>query len=648
MQPGFGQEDSWRLALNKAFSDGWSFGDQVIWTYGPLGFLESRFPYGIAPLYYACFDFLVVAVFLRLALDAVRLEFDRGLALACLALLFIVRRLVSDMPSCTVFCLVVCLLLRNSRRPSVVASALLVAVSTLMFFFKMNFGFVSVVLCILVFLCKKAERDRGAYLWLLIVMLQVLAVWILAPWLHVNLVSYIKYGLVVIQHYNDGMACGPAALFPLHCITLLEFSLHCTTVLFAVVYLFLFIPLFRKPGLSAETLLYWAIGGAVTFTLYKNAVILSDYIHHETFVFGFPVVALAFLVHAPTGLRKAWHALFLSSVALACAALLVDKGRVYVKALLPGTHTRGLRAHPLAADVKAFIPARYIRGLGTYPAAADWRAYTDWVEQYAPERSVPEDLRRVLGTNSVDVFPFEATMALGSGLNYQPHPTLTGYFPMCKELEDRKVAFFQSERAPRFVLYVLGPTAFTIHGRYPLWDEPAVKRLLQQDYVPWLTFTNFQGNARETEPMQSPVLVLERALSAPQFHPVPLTTKREEAGTEFFVPDHDGELYATIKIGKTLFGRLISLLYRGAPVTAKFRLEGGGQKQFRVIPGNLESGVLVNYFADGQDAESMRNYLCSHSRGNLKCLKLRIDYGHSWEYQRKFDVTYFYLRAANQ
>ena len=107
VQPGFGEEDSWRLALNKAFSDGWSFGDQVIWTYGPLGFLDARFPYGIPSFCYVCFDFLVVVLFLRLVLDVAKLEFDRGLALACLASLFIVKKVVSDMPSCTAFCLMV-------------------------------------------------------------------------------------------------------------------------------------------------------------------------------------------------------------------------------------------------------------------------------------------------------------------------------------------------------------------------------------------------------------------------------------------------------------------------------------------------------------------------------------------------------------
>jgi hypothetical protein len=36
--PGFGSEDSWHLTINKALTEGWGFGDRIIWTYGPFGF----------------------------------------------------------------------------------------------------------------------------------------------------------------------------------------------------------------------------------------------------------------------------------------------------------------------------------------------------------------------------------------------------------------------------------------------------------------------------------------------------------------------------------------------------------------------------------------------------------------------------------
>ena len=70
---GFGSEDSWRLTINKVLTEGWGFGDRIIWTYGPLGFYETRCPYGISPLAFAGFDLFVLLVFVWLAFDALKL-----------------------------------------------------------------------------------------------------------------------------------------------------------------------------------------------------------------------------------------------------------------------------------------------------------------------------------------------------------------------------------------------------------------------------------------------------------------------------------------------------------------------------------------------------------------------------------------------
>jgi len=212
---------------------------------------------------------------------------------------------------------------------------------------------------------------------------------------------------------------------------------------------------------------------------------------------------------------------------------------------------------------------------------------------------------------------------------------------MGKELEGRNLAYYQSERAPRFIFYVLGDKAFSPDGRYPLWEEPALKRELQAQYALRRVFNNLQGAQPETEPKISSILVLERNPAASSRKEEIVATKMERAGEEFTLPEQGVELYARIKIKKTLLGRLVSFLYRGARVDARFQLADGTERKGRIIPANLETGVLVNFFADGSDPEKMKNYLCSHSQGNPKCVNLRIDYRHEWEYQRQFEVTYF-------
>src|SRR5437879_816646 len=42
LKPGIGPDSSWMMATNLALKQGSSFGDQFVFTYGPLGFLSSR------------------------------------------------------------------------------------------------------------------------------------------------------------------------------------------------------------------------------------------------------------------------------------------------------------------------------------------------------------------------------------------------------------------------------------------------------------------------------------------------------------------------------------------------------------------------------------------------------------------------------
>jgi len=226
-------------------------------------------------------------------------------------------------------------------------------------------------------------------------------------------------------------------------------------------------------------------------------------------------------------------------------------------------------------------------------------------------------------------------------MNFQPRPVPQTYVAMGKDLEGRNVAYMRSEQAPRYIFYVSGNKGFSPDGRYPLWEEPAVKRVLRERYKPHSVFNSTQGAQPEMEPGVAAVFIFERNSAASQQKEETVATKTERAGVEFTLPEQEGELYARIKFKKTILGRLVSFLYRGAPVDARFRLADGSEVTGRIVTANLETGVLVNFYCDFLDPRKMKNYFISHSKGNPKCIKLRIDYRHPWEYQKQFELTYF-------
>ncbi len=624
--PGFGSEDSWRLTINKALSEGWGFGDRIIWTYGPFGFYETRCPYGVSPLCFAALDLFVFLLFAWLAFDALRLRFDSVVAWAGAVTLFTVKRLIHDQASSALYCLIVYLVIRNVSKPSALTSVALVVGSVLGLFVKVNFGLVSAFLCGTIFVVKAFGREKSAVLWLALVAAQIVVAWVVAATLHTNLIPYVKSTVAIVEQYADGMAWGPLPEWAPRGYGVS----HVAVCLFFWGFAIAAAVIARKERFSRESLLYLVIGGIVAFVLYKTSVIRSDYNHNKCFLLGFPIIALAFLIHGPESLCSLWRFFFLASTAYAGLLMIAEFGNSLI--------------FTQRDYLKSFFPINYVKGIIDYDSVRDWKDYTNSVRTRFPERGVPENVAQLIGTNSIDIFPFEATLALGRGMNFQPRPVPQTYVAMGKELESRNAGYYQSDRAPRFIFYVLGDKGFSPDGRYPLWEEPAVKRVLQRRYTARGVFSNLQGAQSETEPKISPILVMERNAAVPKREEEIVTTKTERAGEEFALPEQEQELYARIEIKKTLLGRLVSFLYRGARVDAQFKLADGTQKRGRIIAANLESGVLVNFFADGADPERLKNYLCSCSRGNPKCTKLRIDYKHRWEYKKEFKVTYFHER----
>lgn len=621
--PGFGSEDSWHLTINKAVTEGWGFGDRLIWTYGPLGFYETRCPYGISALCFAGLDLLVLLVFVWLAFDALKLKFDFALAVASVVTLFTCKRLIHDQASAAMYCVIIFLMIRNLAKPGVVASAALVVASVLGLFVKVNFGLVSAFLCGVIFIFKASQREKSAILWLLLLAAQIGGALALASYFHTNLFAYMKGALAIVRVYNDGMAFGP---WPEWAEPGFGIA-HWMTCLFFWALVIASILLIRKRGFSTESVLFIAVVGIATFVLYKTSVVRSDYMHNKCFLLGLPIIMLALLIHGPESPRPIWRWFFLTATAYAGVLMFSEYGNLLIY----------LRRDYL----KLFFPINYVKGIADYKSVRDWNAYTNYALSKFPERAVPQDMAQTIGTNSVDVFPFEATLPLGRGMNFQPRPVPQTYVAMGKELESRNVAYLQSERAPRYLFYVAGNKGFSPDGRYPLWEEPAVKRVIRQRYKPYLFFNSTQGAQPEMEPGVAPVFIFEWN-SAPSIRKEEtVATKTERAGAEFIVPEQEGELYARIKFKKTFLGRVVSFLYRGAPVDARFRLADGTEKKGRIVTANLETGVLMNYFCDWHDPRQMKNYFVSHSERNPKCIKLRIDYRHTWEYQKEFELTYF-------
>jgi hypothetical protein len=79
------------------------------------------------------------------------------------------------------------------------------------------------------------------------------------------------------------------------------------------------------------------------------------------------------------------------------------------------------------------------------------------------------DVKKTVQTDSVDVFGCRQTSAIANGLNYTPRPVFQSYTAYNRDLADRNARFYLSGRAPDWVLFELQP----IDYRLPSLEDPS-------------------------------------------------------------------------------------------------------------------------------------------------------------------------------
>ncbi|MCB0238096.1 MAG: hypothetical protein KDH08_05530, partial [Anaerolineae bacterium] len=142
IRPSSGLDPSWAIAINLAFERGMRFGEDFIFTFGPLGIFATRLNIGVSTLAMVAWDvFLVgsIATVLTLTLRETRTYLSVFLAFLA-ALLFTVVAPYTTALINTLFVIYLFLLIYHLRRGALWALALAVVYSWLIFFTKANMG----------------------------------------------------------------------------------------------------------------------------------------------------------------------------------------------------------------------------------------------------------------------------------------------------------------------------------------------------------------------------------------------------------------------------------------------------------------------------------------------------------------------------
>jgi lysophospholipase L1-like esterase len=547
--------------LSYAHQQGIQFGPNLVFTYGPLGFLMF--------FYYSAH-----AAGLRMAVDvALCLVTATGLCLVAwglrplwrwplLALFFWIA---PNVPTRADFVIetgllcwgLMCFVESGPRLPaSVVPFTMLAAFAALA---KISYLFAATASVALVG-CDLALRGRGR---LAVGMAGSFGTcfglgWVSSGQALTNLGAFLTNGLAVVGAYNGALGWeGP--------ILLRTIGLVLAPVVLVMIILRA-APAFgsgeqrrraRRVLLSAWLLL-------LSFAVWKHGCVRAG---REAFLLGF-ISVLALVLEALPGERPAARR-WARGLALGACGLSLITLQVFCFAGWAGSLWVPFRA--FGQNLAWLLhPAEYQRRMGGV------------IETNRSEAQLPR-CSEVIGRASVDVFGQCQAYALHNGWNYRPRPVFQSYVACSRRLMQLNDQFYLSPAAPEYVLFQL----YALDRKFPPLEDAPVLRTLLANYQPVAAEDRFVLLKRVAA--KPPVASLVRAGTVRPSQAIDL----REFG--------DTDLWLEVSLEPTLLGRLRQVFYRPPTVRLAAWHEPGGKLMVRnrapaqmLAAGFLVSPLLLN------------------------------------------------------
>jgi len=211
------------------------------------------------------------------------------------------------------------------------------------------------------------------------------------------------------------------------------------------------------------------------------------------------------------------------------------------------------------------------------------------LSQSKRKNSLPE-LKRLIGQDSVDVFGHEQAIALLNDLNYRPRPVIQGYSAYTPFLMALNRGFYQGPTAPAFVLFKFQ----TIDDRLVAADDAGALEVILRNYAP-ISLENeyWLWKRKPAGPTPTSHRLIREGTAA--------------WGEPLALPGTQGPVWFEADIDSTWLGKLREFLYKPTAVTLTIELRNHDSARYRLVAPLAKSGFLINPFLrDLTDLSEMR------------------------------------------
>jgi hypothetical protein len=543
-------EDSYIQVLHLGFLQSWQFGRDIIFTFGPWGFLYGG--------YHPETHLLALGVWLGLSIvfwwggwkiarhftGNVLLSWLWMILLTGIAGLEIFMMLDVRLMSFSIVWLALYFFVED-RSFTGAQAALLVALALLgLVKFTM---LVQTVLLLLVVSGHTVVRYRRFPWSALLFGASTVFFWVLARQDLACLSPFVRSSLELTRGYTEAMmstgAQGPA-LFLMTAILVLALAACAAWE--------------RDRSLSVFPLIAIAI---MEFMAFKQGHVRED--GHEV------AAALVLLIISLVTFAAGWHALQYKWPLKVIATMLPT----LLASFLAASTFRGSPQKDLFAALVQTFNLRELVLMGNLLPGRDGlrQGYQKYVGEIRDSHPAPKL------TGTIDTYPGNAAALLAHGLAYRPRPVFQSYAVFTPQLAAINASSLRGENAPDKILFQITP----IDGHFPTIEDGLCWPELITRY--------------EVSDVEIPFIIFERSRTARPWKLLPSQNITARFGEQISIDSAaDAPLWAEIEINATLAGAISGMLYKPSLIWMSIATRDGAVCRYRLVPGMVRSGFLLS------------------------------------------------------
>ena len=592
-QPPLELDPSWEVAIEHAAVHHLQFGTQIVFTFGPLGFLASPFSLGHltgARIAFALFWSALVAFTATTTARGLR-----GWVRYAFIAWMVVFTLSEGLDQ-TAFFVMTCgtlLLLFDTPKqrwlaPFCVLGLIILSLTKFSF---LTAAFVSLAMVVL---CGIWQRKfLGAVALALGAPAGLLAFWITVGQSPFHLAVWIRHGLELESGYSGAMSLVPKT------------GVVCAA--FAGLALFAGALITTLFG-SCRNVIYRAAVLTIaqyTFLAWKEGFTRSGDWHCFVFLWYLPLGLVFFLDKDLPSATTALHRRVLEATFAVVIAMCLAGAHFQI----PGFAWRLLTNWPqrISHNAETVFDALLGRSDAIYAECRDPKNLRALVLDHAKD---------VIGNESVDVMNYLLLPAVSNEMNYQPRPVIQGFVAYTPALQTLNEEHFRTTQRPRFVMLCQEAT----DGRFPALEDSAAMNYVLNNYIPVGRDGRF-------------LVLQQRTADEPRLRLVHEQKMRFGEMLDLRTWAH-GPLFMSVKITPSLLGEAATFMYQEHPLYMRVE-RNEVEARYRVVPSMARRPFLLSPLLD--DNYDVVNLYASHPGKDVQRLTFERP-GH-WQFAFDHQIT---------